>query len=56
MSDLERLIEELAEKSALAAELLQAEEAGRQEVLRELAERQAEAVAELLRMQAGGPS
>jgi trans-aconitate methyltransferase len=56
VSDLERLIEELAEKSALAAELLQAEEAGRHEALQELAERQAEAVAELLRMQSGDPA
>lgn len=45
------LLEELAAQSRRAAELLMAEEAGRQAALEELAARQAEALAELLRRQ-----
>jgi hypothetical protein len=48
------LLEELAEKSAAAAELLLAEQDERQAVLEELAERQAEALAELYRLHKPG--
>ena len=48
------LLEELAEKSAAAAEQLLADEAERQAGLEELAERQAEALAELYRLHKPG--
>lgn len=41
-------------RAARAAELLQAEEAARLEAIQELAEEQAKAVAELLRMESHG--
>lgn len=41
-------------RAALAAEVLKAEEDGRQEAFRELAEEQAKAVAELLKVQSTG--
>lgn len=46
-SRLARFLEELAEQSARAAEVLLAEQDGRQAALEELAERQAEAMAKL---------
>jgi hypothetical protein len=47
-------LEELAEKSAAAAELLLADEAERRAALEELAERQSEALAELHRLHKPG--
>jgi len=46
-SRLARFLEELAEQSARASEVLLAEQLGRQAALEELAERQAAALAEL---------
>ena len=46
-SRLARFLEEAAEQSARAAEVLLAEQDGRQAALEELAERQAEALAKL---------